>query len=57
MGVSDTIQTQFSLIQEIDDQMHGVAQDTEAASKEAVAMSNQNRYFFKRSIEVYIPLI
>jgi len=57
MGVSDTIQTQFSLIQEIDDQMHGVAQDTEAASKEAAAMSNQNRYYFKRSIEVYIPLI
>ncbi|SPF33033.1 HAMP domain protein [Candidatus Desulfosporosinus infrequens] len=41
MGVSDTIQTQLTLIQEIADQMRDVAQDTECASTEAVSMSNQ----------------
>ncbi|EGW36573.1 methyl-accepting chemotaxis protein [Desulfosporosinus sp. OT] len=41
MGVSDTIQTQLTLIQEIADQMRDVAQDTEFASTEAVSMSNQ----------------
>ena len=41
MGVSDTIQNQLTLIQEIADQMHAVAQDTEFASTEAVSMSNQ----------------
>jgi len=41
MGVSDTIQNQLSLIQEIADQMRIVAQDTELASTEAVSMSNQ----------------
>lgn len=41
MGVSDTIQNQLTLIQEIADQMSDVAQDTELASTEAVSMSNQ----------------
>lgn len=40
-GVSDTIQNQLTLIQEIADQMSDVAQDTEFASTEAVSMSNQ----------------
>ena len=41
MGVTDTIQNQLTMIKEIADQMHAVAQDTEAASMEAVSMSSQ----------------
>ena len=41
MGVSDTIQSQLTMIKEIADQMHAVAQDTESASTEAVSMSNR----------------
>ncbi|MDR3584756.1 MAG: methyl-accepting chemotaxis protein [Desulfosporosinus sp.] len=41
MGVSDTIQNQLTMIKDIADQMHTVAQDTEFASMEAVSMSSQ----------------